>query len=344
MGKNVEISSANMNVQGSFIATGNNGSHSATRNRSKWETFSSNGTTLFSQSSHGADRGTLSGSLRTTIKFAKVDRFVPIRNYSAPSSERYRTNRDPGRLSQIERGIRLGVGFRLRCRSLQQAVSIKYTSFILQTFPDFGAESRVSKFILACQSLRIGTTKTATAKGFLQKNLPLLEPSSNLPYRRWLNSPIVHLAASTGRSSVEGTHLPLHPIMQSLSETHQRPEQERIQDNIGFALNINLFRKVLEFNMASIYVAQTSALADCITESLYQRTSGNLNQQEVVHYGSPGIVYSSRAVSNLAFLDMSNHELTSVVAKQSSSTSRCLPVAPFKYCFTFITPPAQQHG
>ncbi|KAG8427659.1 hypothetical protein J3459_022587 [Metarhizium acridum] len=214
--------------------------------------------------------------------FARFDRFVPIRNYSTPCSERYRTNKEPDKLSRTERAMRAGVCPVFRSFPLQQTLSIMYSLFSFRPCPDIGTSNRTGNF---------------------QRGLPLFGHGLTSPPDLWPYSQIV------SESSTEGSlvHSPTNAHAQSLKRLfagrQQKSEHERVRNSLGIALNINFFRKILDFNLEPSSASSTIPLGDSVM----------------------GII-SSR--SKEVTLPRSSSVLISLNAPRGST--RSLPVAPFK--------------
>lgn len=195
------------------------------------------------------------------ITFARVDRFVPIRNYSTPCSERYRTNKEPDKLSRTERAMRAGVCPVLRSFHLQQTLSIVYSRFSFRPSPDIGTSSRTGKITTA---LSLGYVKRLKNynQGHFQRVFPLFGHGLTLPPDLWPYSQIV----SESNTEDSLVHRPTNAHAQSLKPPfagrRQKSEHERIQNSLGVALNINFFRKILDFNLEPLSASSTIPLGD----------------------------------------------------------------------------------
>lgn len=195
------------------------------------------------------------------LTFARVDRFVPIRNYSTPCSERYRTNKEPDTLSRTERAMRAGVCPVLRSFHLHQTLSMVYSLLSFRPSPDIGTSSRTGKITTA---LSLGYPKGLKKynQGHFQRVFPLFGHGLTLPPDLWPYSQIVS-ESSTEDSLV---HRPTNAHAQSLKRPfagrRQKSEHERIQNSLGVALNINFFRKILDFNLEPSSVSSAIPLGD----------------------------------------------------------------------------------
>ncbi|KAG8427658.1 hypothetical protein J3459_022587 [Metarhizium acridum] len=203
--------------------------------------------------------------------FARFDRFVPIRNYSTPCSERYRTNKEPDKLSRTERAMRAGVCPVFRSFPLQQTLSIMYSLFSFRPCPDIGTSNRTGRVTTA---LSLGYVKGLNIfnQGNFQRGLPLFGHGLTSPPDLWPYSQIV------SESSTEGSlvHSPTNAHAQSLKRLfagrQQKSEHERVRNSLGIALNINFFRKILDFNLEPSSASSTIPLGDSVMGIISSRS------------------------------------------------------------------------
>lgn len=77
--------------------------------------------------------------------------------------------------------------------------------------------------------------------------------------------------------------------MRSFTVKNQQSDQERSQDMVAFALNLNFFCKVLEFNIASLDASSASTFAALVLDRLYERSNKVMNWHQTATSKASGI-------------------------------------------------------
>ncbi|EFY85188.1 putative fzr protein [Metarhizium acridum CQMa 102] len=138
-----------------------------------------------------------------------------------------------------------------------------YSLFSFRPCPDIGTSNRTGRVTTA---LSLGYVKGLNIfnQGNFQRGLPLFGHGLTSPPDLWPYSQIV------SESSTEGSlvHSPTNAHAQSLKRLfagrQQKSEPERVRNSLGIALNINFFRKILDFNLEPSSASSTIPLGDSV--------------------------------------------------------------------------------
>lgn len=228
--------------------------------------------------------------LQSQITSIRFDRFVPIRNNSAPCSERYRTTKDPDKLSQAERLFRAGPNILIRSIPLRQTLPSGYSPFSPQSSLGHGVDNRAGKSTLVPCSCLI--RELNGDEEIVQRILPMFAHPLNLSHG-WRCGPVLLPVLVGERRPIRwrtGSHS--CPTMRSLRVRNRQSDHERSQERVAFALNINLFCKILEFNMASLNMSSASTCAALIVDTMFERSSMVMNWRQTVTANASGILRS----------------------------------------------------